>query len=271
MTLSRKTPPTLVAILTSTWLGLADCAQAQPLPAALTVSICDDENEWPPYLYYERLGVRVGTRLAGYARDVIDEIFTRNRIGYHIDLIPWNRCQAVAIMGKEYQMVLNLSYSAERDRAFLLSRPYYSTTTYYYYSWRAHPEGLTIHGAADLRNHRVCGISGYNYTGYGFGAGEIDQGTKDFPSLIAKLHLGRCSLFLEKQEVMTGYAAIGKDYLADLDIGKAPVPGMAPTVFHIGVSRKFAHAPALKKLIDAELLKMEESGRLKELWAKAQK
>jgi polar amino acid transport system substrate-binding protein len=260
------------------WGALAGAmlpARAADLPAAidaakpLAVSICEDENEWPPYSYFLRVNGRKSQKLVGYAVDVIDEILTRHSIRYHIDMIPWARCMAVTAIGKQYQMVLNLSFSPERMQALLFSRPYYSTTVYYYYSKRQHPDGLAIKGPADLRSHRLCGVRGYNYVGYGIDAKAIDQGAGDFTALIAKLHLGRCDLFLEKNEIMTAYAAIGRDYLADPDVGRALMPGMKPALFHFGVSRKFPQAEALRTLIDQELIKMEESGRLQEIWTRA--
>lgn len=232
------------------------------------IAICEDENEWPPYVYRQRGADGTPGKLTGFAVDVIREILARNKISYSFDLLPWPRCQAVTTLGLEYQMVLNLSYNPDRQRDFLLTRPYYSTTTFYYYSRRNHPDGLKIGSPADLRKQRVCGIHGYNYVNYGLPPGAVDQGARDFPSLIAKLHAGRCALFLEKREVMVGFAAIGKNYLADPDLGSARVPGLRPTAFYLGISRRYEHAQELRSLVDDELLKMDETGRLEEIWRK---
>ena len=193
---------------------------------------------------------------------MVGEIFRKHGISFTITMIPWPRCLAVARIGKLYQMNMNLSFSEERARDFLYSRPYYRTANYYFYSRRHHPEGLKVNSLADLKKFRVCGIRGYNYTSYGFQAGDMDQGAGDFTALIAKLHLNRCELFMEKREIMYGYEAIGRDYLSDPDIGMAPIPGMQPAQFHFGVSRAYPQARALINLIDAELKHMEENGRL---------
>lgn len=248
---------------------LAMPAGARAADPPRTVAICDDENEWPPYSYYQRTDGKKTPQLAGFAVDVVHYIFSRHDIRYTIDLIPWTRCMAVASLGKEYAMVLNLSYNAERKRRFLLSRPYYATTSYYYYSRRNYPNGLAIRGLADLKKYRVCGVQGYNYEGYGMAAGEVDQGARSFSALISKVKLGRCSLFVEKNEIMNGYAAIGKDYLADPDIRRAPIPGMQPDLFYLGISRRAPQAGQLRALIDAELQHMEASGKLDELMKKA--
>jgi polar amino acid transport system substrate-binding protein len=227
----------LAGLLTAPQAALALDAPHPPL----TIAICDDENEWPPYSYYQRIDGVKTSHLVGFAVDVVHYIFSRHDVNYTIDLIPWSRCMAVASLGKEYGMVLNLSYNAERKRRFLLSRPYYATTSYYYYSRRNYPKGLAIHALADLKKYRVCGIQGYNYEGYGMASGEVDQGARSFPALISKVKLGRCSLFVEKNEIMNGYAVIGKNYLADPDIGRAPIPGVKPDFFILafpGVPRR---------------------------------
>lgn len=258
----------------SLWLAVGLCAaHGSALSAAartaLSVAICDDENEWPPYSYYQRIDGKKTTRVVGFAVDVIDDIFNRHGIDYSVDLIPWSRCLAVSSLGRDYAMVFNLSYNAERAKAFLLSRPYYATTSYYYYSRRNHPKGLAINSLADLKKYRVCGVQGYNYDGYGLSSGEVDQGARSFTALISKVKLGRCALFPEKDEVMMGYAAIGKDYLSDPDIGKAPIPGMKPDLFYFGVAKRYAHAEEVHAMIDAALVQMESNGRLAELWRKA--
>ncbi len=246
---------------------LAPGARAQPDGLGhLTLNICEDENEWPPYAYFERVNGQKTERVLGYAVSVIDDILKRRHIAYQLDMIPWARCLAVAKLGKRYQMALNMSYNAERAADFLFSRAYYSTTTYYYYSRRQYPHGLGIKHLADFDRYRICGIAGYNYTGYGFKAGQVEQGAKDFPALIAKLQMGRCALFVEKNEVMTGYATIGKDYLADPDIAQESAPNMKSGRFYFAVSRAYPQAEALRTLLNDELLSMQESGRLRELW-----
>lgn len=244
-------------------------AHAGGVEERFSIAICDDGNEWPPYSYYARVEGKKTRQLAGYAVDVIDEIFARHKVRYSIDLIPWTRCQAVAIIGKEYGMVLNMTYNARRARSFYLSRPYYFANTYYFYSRRNHPDGLSIRSPADLGNYRVCGVQGYNYEGLGIDAEQIDQGAKDFVALVAKLEIGRCSLFLEKDQVMAGFAGIGKDYLSGHDIGKAPLPGVKPTAFHFGVSKRHPQGATLRKVIDDDLRRMEASGRLEELLKKS--
>lgn len=256
------------------WVPGAQCIAADTaVPNAelkdASIAICEDDNEWPPYSYFKRQDGQKTDKIVGFAVDVVDEIFARHHIHYTISLIPWARCLAELKNGTSYQMALNPSYSEERAKTYLLTRAYYSTSNYYFYSLKNNPAGLPIGGMADLKRYTVCGIHGYNYATYGFRAGEMDQGARDFRSLIGKLHAGRCTLFLEKYEVMAGYSVIGSPYLDDPNLGRTAVPGMAPTPFHLGISRGFAKAEALKGLLDQEVTHMEASGRLQALWKKA--
>lgn len=256
----------LVSTLPQTWAQTAGTANDFK---NLTLAICEDQDEWPPYSFFERRNGQKNDKVVGYAIDVIESIFARHGIQYKIALIPWSRCLAELKTGQQYQMALNLSWSEERANSYLLSRAYYSTTNYYYYSRKKFPNGLPIHSVADLKQYPVCGILGYNYTTYGFKPGDIDQSAKSFESLIAKLHLGRCALFLEKNEVMVGYGAIGKRYLDDANLGRTAIPGMLATPFHLGVSRALPQGLALQALLDREIGLMEESGQLQVFWRKA--
>ena len=249
-------------------LLLATSSHAETATLLGKVAICEDGSEWPPYTYFERRDGKKTERIIGFAVDVIQDIFSRNGLLYSLELIPWARCQAEVKLGKNYQMALNLSYSEERNRNYLLTRPYYQTTNYYFYSRRQYPNGLAIHSVADLKSYAVCGLLGYNYTGYGLKAGEVDQQARDFPAVIAKLHNRRCDLFVEKLEIMTGFLAIGEPFLQDKDLGRAAIPGMEHAPFHMAISPAMPQAMALRKLLDEELLKMESSGKLKALWQK---
>lgn len=258
---------TLTILLVALTAGPAQ-AQTETLRGS-TLSVCDDGDEWPPYSYWQRVNGKKTEQITGFAVDVLKTIFSRNGLHYSIRLLPWARCLAELKLGTNYQMALNLSYSEERDKSYLLTRPYYSTTNYYYFSRKHHPQGLSIGGVADLKRYKVCGIHGYNYTTYGLSPSEINQRAKNIPSLILMLHLGRCDLFVEKHEILLGFGAIGEAFLEDPELGRDMIRGMQPTPFHMAVSRALPQSQAIKEMLDRELLQMESSGQLKNLWEKS--
>lgn len=227
-----------------------------------TIHICDDAAEWPPYTFYKRSDGQATRELTGFSVDVVTAIFQKAGIDARIELLPWARCQKEVMDGTGYQLALNASYNENRARAYHLSRPYYRTTNYYFYSKKVHPSGLRIDHLSDLRHYKVCGVFGYNYETYGLPAGSIDQGAYDFAALVAKIHAGRCDLFVEKYEVMAGFTVIGQPFLTDSNLGHEAVPGMASTEFYMMVSRHAAHAEELLKTINDGLVELEASGQL---------
>lgn len=248
------------------WMAGAPAAAQASVAPQHRIAICDDENELPPFSFFERSAGARPALMGGFSIAVLRDILVRRGLDYTVELKPWPRCVAMTSLGTQFTMLMNLTYSVEREKHLLFTRPFAHLTSFYYYSRKRFPNGLPIASAADLQNYRVCGIMGHNYEGYGMAPGQVDQGARNLESLIGKLKLERCTLFLEKDEIMLGYAALGKSYLATADIAKAPVPGLKPTPFHFGISKRYARAEELRRLIDEELMLMEASGKLAEIW-----
>lgn len=247
--------------------GAADGA----LPKNLALAVCDDGAEWPPFTFYQRIDGQKSKKITGSAVEVLERILGRAGIAFTIDLIPWKRCQLEIMHGGRYQMALNASYSAERDRDFRLSRAYYRLTSQYFYSRPLHPTGWPIRELADLKQHRVCGLRGYNYSTYGLGEADLDLSDGGFAPMIAKLHLGRCDLFVEKREIMQGFGVVDAEMarlLADPRLGAANLPGVTETGFHMIVSRAIPYSQALVGVLDAGIDELEASGELQKVMTK---
>jgi polar amino acid transport system substrate-binding protein len=242
-------------------------AIAAPSLQAQTLAICDDINEWPPYLYYQRDNGATTTKLVGYAMDVLDEILSSHKISYEVTLLPWARCLSGVAAGK-YALAINAVRNPERERSYLMTSTYYSVRNFYFYSRKQHPDGLPIKGVADVLKQKVCGILNYDHSAMGFKPGQVDQGSKTYDALISKLHLGRCTLFVSQYEAMLGYALIGQAYFDDPDLGFAQVPDYRLARFGMAVSRALPYGPALRDLLSADINAMQANGRLDAIWKK---
>ncbi|WP_171014091.1 transporter substrate-binding domain-containing protein [Chitinivorax sp. B] len=237
------------------------------LSAGTTLKICDDSQEWPPFTYAVRDANGERTQqLAGYSIDVLHAILDKAKIRFEVKLLPWSRCLAEAKLGRNYQLLQNVSNSTERARDYWVTRPYYWLTSHYFYSLRRFPEGLKVDTLEQIRQFKVCGIRGYNYEHYGYPAGTMDQDAGNFQTVIKRLHLRSCDVFFEKIEVMEGFKAVGIDYFSDPELASAPVPGMEPTPFHFLISRGYPQGKALMNLLDDGIQNLEKSGRLQRLW-----
>lgn len=247
--------------------AVAPSAQAAPVPAGQVLAICDDINEWPPYLYHQRDNGAPTSKLVGYSIDVLDEILTGQRIKYTVTLLPWARCTSGVAAGK-YALAINASRNPGRERDFLVTSTYYAVRNFYFYSRKHYPNGLPIKGIDDLRREKVCGILNYDHSPMGFKPGDIDQGSKTYDALIGKLHLGRCTLFISQYEAMLGYALIGHSYFDDPDLGYAQIPGYRLASFTMLVSRAVPYGTALRDMLSREIDAMQASGRLDAIWKK---
>ena len=255
-------------ILTANIFIITGLLHAQTLEGQM-INICDDGAEWPPYTYYKRsiIGEKLD-HVIGFSVDIIHEIFDKNGIAFSVQLIPWARCQKNVHFGKDYQMALNVSYNKERAEKYIFSKAYYTTSSYYFYSKKNNPNGLQINHVDDLKKYKVCGVLGYNYETYGFPSGSIDQGAKGFNALIAMIHYQRCTLFIEKYEILAGFKAIGDDYLADKDLGYHNIPGVESTSFYMIISKNYQYGKALKDLIDNGIDELKLSGKLDQILKK---
>lgn len=241
------------------------------LPDKLTISVCDDDAEWPPFTFYRRADGVKTKKIIGSAVDALDRILRPAGISYTIELLPWKRCQLEIMAGTRYQLALNASYSAERERDFLLSRPFYRLTSQYFYSRKQHPEGLAIKGPADLKRYRVCGLAGYNYSTYGLIPEEMELGYNGFANMIAKLHAGRCDLFVEKREIIQGFTVVDPEMarlLADPQFAAGTLPGVRDAPFHMIVSRAVPYGQALQQLLDVGIAELEASGEMQKIMAR---
>ncbi len=229
-----------------------------------TIHITDDDGEWPPYVYYKWINGKKSTEIVGFSVDVVKEILSKNDINFTITLLPWKRALLCVEYGEKYQIILAGTYNKERAEKYYISNPYFTTSAYYFYSKKHNPNGLNIKKKADYKKYKVAGLRGYNYTNYGLNKDDIDNYLGNYGSMIEYLHLNRCDVFIESIEVFIGFSIIGKNYLADPDLGYGTTGDISSEAFHMMFTKKEV-GKELKRIIDEGILEMEKSGRLDEL------
>ncbi len=255
---------------------IAGCFASAPAPAGAapppetsllphrTLRICEDDAQWPPFLYYGRTGDSADRHVVGVSVDVLNRILGPKGITYEVDFVPWKRCQAMLVVGS-YDLAANASYSDERARTYRLSQPYYWLHSYYYYSRRQHPQGLKVDSLADLKHHRVCGLLGDNYATYGLQPADMDLLPHSYTQMIEKLHLGRCDLFIEKREIIAGFVATDPAMaraVNDPDLVGVPMDFVPATPFHFMVSPAPSWGPALVEVLNDGIADLQQSGEL---------
>ncbi|OOE92299.1 hypothetical protein BZG76_07035 [Salinivibrio sp. AR647] len=247
-----------IALLSAT--ALAGSLLSGPSMALDTSSlkVCGDGANWPPFHY------KKGENIEGYDIDVLNAIFQDSGVDVSVDLPPWKRCVFETKSGN-YDIALSASYSEERNRDFLLTDYYYTLQPSYIYSTQQHPNGLNIETADDINQLRMCGLLGYNYTGFSVDDSQVRKSAKDFKQLVKQTQAGRCDVFLARYEILAGFkAAQGIDYLAG-GMQVEPIPGNMGDKFHMMISREHPEANEIKALLDQNFESMRQSGQLKSI------
>ena len=239
-------------------------ASAQNLQGSL-LPTCNDNGEWPPYLYYERTNGEATDKVIGYDIDYLEKIFEEHDIDFTFELIAWSRCLHEVEKGEKYAMVSSVAYNKERDEKYLITDSYYTVQPHYFYVRHHFPDGLEIKDLASFADYRVCGLRGYNYVNFGIPVETIDVGTKVFPQLIEKTERKRCDVFLGRYEIFVGFAKTGTDYIMQHNLGTAPMPGVRGDKFYMMVSRNHPNAEALRDLLNEGIARVKASGYDREL------
>lgn len=232
------------------------------------VNIADDIAEWPPFVYFKRVNGKITSEIAGYSVDVISEIFKKHSIKFKYEVMPWNRALIKVRTGKEFQILATMSYKKERAKFYNLTNAYYRMTPHVFYSTnRFKNETPIISSVEDIgRKYKVCGIAGYNYSGYK--VKNVDQKRiRTYRQLIDILHKRpeKCDLFISGIELFKGFKKVDKDFLSDKKLKYLKIPKFPPRKYYMGVSKRFRFHNELTALINGELNQMRADGRLDEL------
>ena len=240
-------------------------AQGASIPAGTVLKSCNDGGEWPPYFFYVRRNGEATDELVGYDIDLLNRIMADNDIGIDIGLISWSRCQRQTEEGRESQITSSVAYSKERDQKYLLTDTYYTLSPHYFYHYANYPDGLRITRPEEVRNYRVCGLRGYNYTNFGIDVERMDNGSNTFTQVIEKTRRRRCDIFVARYEIFSGFARTGTNYIRVHNLGHAPIPGAPGDPFHMMISRNYEHGEELRRIVNAGLARMRASGEAERL------
>jgi polar amino acid transport system substrate-binding protein len=259
----------ILFLLCAILLIRANAESTDRLQSGTTIYIgAEAKNDWPPFEFFQRENGRITDKIIGYNIDVLNDIFSKHGIKYHLRAYPWARCLVYLESGEKIQMLLSTSLNEERKSKYLVSDRVYTTTPSYFYLKKNFPNGLNIKIPDDvLAYNEICGRHGYNYVNFGLDNKNVERYSKDFDSLMGMLKMDRCNIVLARFEVIAGHALIGKRYLEN-EIGHVPVPGVPPESFHFLISKNYPHGNELLKIINAGILRLRKQGRLKEILKK---
>ena len=229
---------------------------------AETLLACADQAEMPPFVYAERAAGQKTARIVGATVDLLRLIGQRHGWDVQVQLLPWARCMAL-VANHQVALAINVSADDARAAGLAVSIPYYTIHQLYFYSRRAHPQGLVLKQLAQLSDYHVCGLGGYRFEAYGIATESVDRGaTAGFEQLISKVHLGRCDLFIDSRETMAGQYLINpvlRGLLVDGTLVGRPLPGRPTRALYFGLAREDAK---LLALLDKGLEELQQEHKI---------
>jgi len=240
--------------------------------AAQPVHICDDEAEFPPYTYWERINGKPNkSRLTGATTEFMEEIFSLIGMKYTHEMLPWIRCRReVEHFGKslKYEVFSNGSYSEERAKKFYVTAPIYKTHEGLWYSKKKFPKGPEIRQANDINQYELCGVLGNNYEWLPVlgVTREVETGAKNMRSVLMKLSSGRCDFYVGGLENTYGGEAIGQYTIPEDVVGiRFPVGDREPT-FHFFIAKTSPRSFELYTKINQAILLLQYRGKAEEIY-----
>jgi len=231
-----------------------------------TIKICDDINEWPPYIFFERKNGHTSNHVIGIVPELLKQIFTKLDINYSINMIPWKRCTFLVAhynKSKKYAMFLDGSYSKKRDKLYYHTLPIYSTKQAVFYSSKKYTKKEILNKIKnDINSLRICDVNGYQVEHYKNVLGytkQIDLNADNEYQVFEKISRNRCDITIAAKDPIYGQTLIGK-YTLPKDIKSAILPQYKPIKFYMWISKQYPQAKILKNNINQTFLELKQNG-----------
>lgn len=228
------------------------------IPASL--AICVDENPWPPYTYWKDDGGN--RRYIGYTVAVATTLLARLNINYTITPLPWTEVHRRAQLPDAdagCDMILDVSFTPERERYLRFTQPLYQLHYSLVYSARRFPQGLPVKSIKDVGQFRVCGVEGYNY---GQLSGLNIQRLPSIQAVLDQLEKGRCEVYTVEAAVLRHGEKVGLYRLPPY--GCVNLAGVSKA-YRLAVSRRVVGGEELLELMGQELGLLWRNGTIARL------
>ncbi|MBV8658749.1 MAG: transporter substrate-binding domain-containing protein [Burkholderiales bacterium] len=215
----------------------------------------------PPFTFNARVDGHKTEQVVGASVDLLKQIGRANGWEISVQLLPWARCLAM-VQENHAQIALDASRVDAENNRLTMSKPYFSLHSVYFTSRRAQPQGVKLNALSDLKHYRLCGLGGHRFELFGIDTRTVDLGTMNYEALIAKLHLGRCDLFIENREVIGGMYLINpklRTLLVDGTLVSKPLPGSPNRDIAMAVSPLATDTPALLAALNAGIARAESN------------
>ncbi len=241
-------------------LSIIDSAfGAEPIvPKDQVINICAEDTGWIPYSNPIKSDDSSGYEFSGFNKDIIEEIFNKNKIKFKFVIKPWQRCLKDAIDGNIH-LVLDAASNEERERDYFLTAPIYRMTPAYFFHKSDSKDLMMKTADIILKNSPICGQSGYTYKNFGIPNKEVKKLSKALGRIIDLVSAKRCKIGLTRLEVLKRELPTFKEYS---DISYSAIKGAEKEEFFWLINKNFSFSKKLKTIIDKELKSLTLNGKI---------
>ena len=229
------------------------------------VRLCYHDGEWPPYIYFKRENGKVDKSVVmGATVELFKEVFKRIGLKHSTTMGPWKRCLYEVThfdKYKKFEAFTNGSYNEDRGKKYFITSALYKTHQGLFYSTERFKTPPKIDSPADLKDYKICGILGYNYTMYRkLGVtNNIDTAAQGLAHVLKKISYEKCDFFPSPMEpILAGKKYGVYDYSEVISAIKIPWAGT--TTFHAFISKTSPRAYELYTKMNHEIQILQGSG-----------
>lgn len=185
-------------------------------------------------------------------------------------MMPWKRCLHEVTnfdQQQKYEMTFNASYNEDRASKYYITSPLYRTRQALFYSTKRFPTLPKIPFGTTLKDYRLCGILGYNYTMYRKAGvtNDIDTRARGLASVLDQIDNNRCDFFPFPLEPISAGKRLGVYHYSD-NISAIEIPWAGTTTFHAFIAKSSPRAFELYTQINQELQILQGSGESDEIF-----
>lgn len=229
------------------------------------VEVCTDNSDWAPYTYYERNASGEKTdKFIGASIEALDMVSKKENIIFNIQGYPWKRClKSVELFGnvKKFEAFMDGTSNKSREEKYLRTEPFYANISGVFYSKDRFPKGLTIKNAKDLDPYKICGVHGFNYTenvSWGM-KNEIDTTAKSISSVLKKVSLGRCDVFVSSLEPILGKELLDNNTIPE-NVHYTSIKNNPKSYYYFWISKQSPRAEELRDKINKAMNTLKKDG-----------
>ncbi|HQV80579.1 MAG: transporter substrate-binding domain-containing protein [Agitococcus sp.] len=226
--------------------------------AGSALSICVDENPWPPYTYWDKSAQE--PVFNGYTFTLASTVLARLNQPYDIQRLPWSEVHTrakTAALGAGCDMILDISATLERQQYLYFTQPIYQLYYSLVYSKQIFSI-LNIPESKNIKNYKICGVDSYNY---GVLEKKLDIiRESSIQAVLNKLKNKQCDFFAVEAPVLQYGIKMGLYQFNDM--GCVDLEDVTRKSYRLAVAKRYPNAEQLITSINMQIGQLRKEGEI---------